>query len=207
MHVILVHGLGRTPLSLLLLGRRLRAAGLKPRLFGYLPAVESFGHCADRLVATVGETAGARPYALAGHSLGAVLIRAVLPRLQENPPAACFLLAPPNQACRAARYFARYRLYKLLAGEMGQKLADPAFMDALPVPYMPTRIYAGTGGFSGRCSPFGGEPNDGILTLAETRGALAAPLILTPASHTFIMNARLVADDIARTLAALPPTA
>jgi alpha-beta hydrolase superfamily lysophospholipase len=80
-----------------------------------------------------------------GHSLGAVLLRAALPRL-ARPPVACFLLAPPTQASLAARRFAPRRLYRLFTGEMGQKLASQPFMDALPLPAVPTRIYAGTGG-------------------------------------------------------------
>lgn len=68
-------------------------------------------------------------------------------------------------------------------------------MAALPIPSVPVRIYAGTSGPRGALSPFGNEPNDGILTVSET--ALGAfPVIQVPALHTFIMNSRIVADDI-----------
>jgi hypothetical protein len=201
--IILIHGMGRTPLSMLVLRHRLQAAGFSPSLFGYSPTFESFGHCAGRLLAHIRQTPGGRPYALVGHSLGAVLIRAVLPQLEENPPAACFFLAPPSQASRAAQYFAGNPLYKLLMGEMGQLLASEDFMDSLPAPAMPTRIYAGICDFAGRFSAFGDEPNDGILTLKETEGALAIPAIPVPSTHTFIMNSRQVADDIAGTLGRL----
>jgi len=203
MDIILVHGMGRTPLSMLLLRQRLRAAGFKPKLFGYSPTFENFEPCASRLLAYIQKSTGSHAYALVGHSLGTVLIRAILPQLQDRPPAACFFLAPPSQVCRAAQFFADNPLYKRLMGEMGQLLADRAFMDSLPEPKIPTRIYAGTYGFTGQLSPFGEEPNDGVLTVAETRGAWPAQVVLTPSTHTFIMNSRLVAEDITATLAQL----
>jgi len=75
-------------------------------------------------------------------------------------------------------------------------------MSSLPVPEIPTRIYAGTAGPRGPLSPFGSELNDGILTVSETE-LPGIPLVQVPALHTFIMNARVVADDIIRN--ALPP--
>mgnify|MGYP006915170926 CR=1 FL=1 len=68
-------------------------------------------------------------------------------------------------------------------------------MSSLPVPKVPTRIYAGTAGPRGRLSPFGNEPNDGILTVKETE-IPGIPIVHVRALHTFIMNARIVADDI-----------
>lgn len=41
MDLILVHGMGRTPLSMLRLRRRLRRAGHHPILFGYSPTFET----------------------------------------------------------------------------------------------------------------------------------------------------------------------
>jgi hypothetical protein len=81
---------------------------------------------------------------------------------------------------------------------MGQSLADADFMNALPLPTAPTMVYAGTGGPRGRWSPFAGKPNDGVLAVTETQlpGALTR---LVPAIHTFIMNSRVVAEDIVRT--------
>lgn len=203
MDIILIHGMGRTPLSMLLLRRRLKAKGFTPRLFGYSPTLESFAGCVGRLASYIGKTAAdGRPYALVGHSLGTVLIRGVLPRL-ACPPVACFFLAPPSVACKAARFFAGNPLYKLLMGEMGQSLADAAFMADLPPPLPNTWIYAGTKGWPGGFSPFGAEPNDGILAVAETQAPQAPPPIPVPATHTFIMNAHEVAEGIADTLAEL----
>ena len=191
--------MGRTPLSMALLARRLDAAGIRTKLFGYVAMVEGFAACRDRLQRVVDQEAADASAILIGHSLGTVLIRAACPQLR-GPPLACFLLAPPSRASRAACAAAPHRLFRLMTGEMGQLLADADFMNALPLPTAPTTttVYAGTGGPRGAWSPFAGEPNDGVLAVTETQLAGAATR-LVPAIHTFIMNSRVVAEDIVRT--------
>jgi hypothetical protein len=203
MKAILVHGMGRTPASQLVLAARLRRRGFGVHLFGY-STFRPFAATVERLAARVRKVAGAgEPFVLVGHSLGCVLIRAALPGLAPLRPLACFFLAPPSRPTRAARRFAGNPLYRLLAREPGQLLADADFMAALPLPPVPVRVYAGTAGFRGRFSPFAGEANDGILAVSETTLPPDHAVVLVPAVHTFIMNARLVADDIAATAAAL----
>lgn len=195
LRAILVHGMGRTPAAMIVLAARLRAAGLHPDLFAYSAALVGWEGCVGRLRCFIDRRAAGTDFVVVGHSLGTVLLRAVLPRLARQP-VACFLLAPPTQASLAARRFAPRRLYRLFTGEMGQKLASQPFMDALPLPAVPTRIYAGTGGPRGRHAFFGDEPNDGVLAVRETRLA-DIPLQTVPSLHTFIMNSRAVAEDIA----------
>jgi hypothetical protein len=203
LRAILVHGMGRTPAAMLVLAARLRAAGLRPDLFAYSAALEGWEGCVGRLKGFIDRRAAGTDFVVVGHSLGTVLLRAALPRL-ARPPVACFLLAPPTQASLAARRFAPRRLYRLLTGEMGQKLASQPFMEALPLPAVPTRIYAGTGGPRGRYAFFGNEPNDGVLAVRETRLA-DIPLRTVPSLHTFIMNSRVVTEDIARFVRARVP--
>jgi hypothetical protein len=185
--------MGRSPVSQLILGMRLRARGLAVSYFGYSATFASFDATVTRLVEKLRAIDG--PYALAGHSLGAVLIRAALPRL-EHLPLACFFLGPPSRVPRLATAFAHHRLFRTLTGDTGSRLADEAFFAALPPPCVPTRIYAGTGG------PLAllGEPNDGVLTVEETRIGSGCPVIEVPLLHTFLMNSRVVADDIVATL-------
>jgi hypothetical protein len=156
-----------------------------------------------RLVEKVLALKGDEPFIFVGHSLGCVLIRASLPHLTYLRPSACFLLAPPNRIPRAARFFGKNPLYRLLTRDAGQLLSNDAFMAGLPIPAGLTKVYAGTAGFTGRHSPFQNEPNDGILSVSET---LLSPLhtpILIPALHTFIMNSELVASDIISTVESL----
>lgn len=191
---ILVHGLGRTPLSMALMAARLRRRGFQTASFGYLAAVERYATCLGRLHKFIAARSGVGPYIVIGHSLGAVLLRGVLPRL-AHPPIACFLLAPPAKACVWARRLAPHAPYRLATGEMGRLLADPEFLDTVPIPDCPTWIYAGTAGPRHRLFALADEPNDGILKVSETR-LPGVPLIEVSALHTFFMNSRWVTRDL-----------
>jgi len=199
---VLVHGMGRTPLSMALLALRLRRAGFDVALYGYSPTVERLDACLQRLARFLARRVGDRPYIAVGHSLGTVLLRCVLPQM-AHAPALFFLLAPPVQACAIARRAAPLLPYRLFTGEMGQRLADPHFMRSVPVPSCPAVVYAGTAGPRARWLPAGDEQNDGILKVSETVLAGAA-LVRVPALHTFLMNSRAVWPDlIGRARAAL----
>ncbi|MSP27523.1 MAG: alpha/beta hydrolase [Methylococcales bacterium] len=194
MHAILIHGMGRTPTSMLILAIRLRTAGIHPHFFAYSAAFEGWNACVNRLEKFINRHTRNHDFIIIGHSLGTVLTRGVLPKLTYKPRA-CFFLAPPTKACAAAQQCAPLRLYKLLTGEMGQLLANPHFMDALPTPDVPTNIYSGINGLRGRHSPFGEQLNDGVLTVEETL-LPNIPYETIPAVHTFIMNKKVVAEDI-----------
>jgi len=209
MPAILVHGLGRTSASMLVLAVRLRRRGFQPRLFAYSAAIESFAACTERLRHFIDRNAGDTQYVLVGHSLGTVLLRSVVPCLRTQP-AACFLIAPPAQASRVARALAPQWLFRILTGEMGQLLANQEFISRLPVPTCATRTYAGTAGFKRGWLPrgwlpFGDEPNDGILAVSET---VIPGIPTTPVRklHTFIMNAVIIADDIENVVSAVVET-
>jgi hypothetical protein len=196
MHAILIHGMGRTPLAMSILAARLRISGIRPHLFGYSVTFERWDKCIQRLEHFITGRVKTDEYFMIGHSLGSILTRAVLPGL-IHPPVACFFLGSPTRVCKAANNFAHYRLAKLLIGEIGQRLADKQFMESLPLTGVPTKIYAGTGGPRGRYSPFGEELNDGVLTVKETL-LPSVPVQTVPALHTFIMNSKVVSQDIVR---------
>jgi len=200
---ILIHGMGRTPIAMSLLAARLRTSHIRPHLFGYSVTFERWQDCVQRLERFITKRIKTNEYIMIGHSMGTVLTRATLPRLIHKP-AACFFLAPPTRVCKAARTLVHRRFARLLGGEMAQLLADQHFMESLPPTGVPTKIYAGVGGPRGRYSPFGEEPNDGVLTLEETL-LPGIPTQTIPTLHPFIMNSKIVTQDILK-IAKSPPT-
>src|SRR6266545_2243859 len=87
MRVLLLHGLGRTPLSLARLGRELRRAGHVPELVGYVAAVERFAVIRARVRRRLEHAARrGEPYAAVGHSLGGLLVRAALTEWPADLP-------------------------------------------------------------------------------------------------------------------------
>jgi pimeloyl-ACP methyl ester carboxylesterase len=197
-HVVLVHGMGRTPLSMLLLACRLRRAGLKPLSFGYSATFESFAGIAERLARRF-DRLGQRPSIGIGHSLGGLLLRAAVARLAPTtlPPRHLFMLGTPNRSPSLARSLRHRRLYRLVHGDSGQMLGDPQRMNALPPLRVPTTEIAGTAGLKGRWTPFGDEANDGIVSVREAE-LDGATLIQLPLLHSFIMNSKRVAEIVLR---------
>jgi hypothetical protein len=196
MRLLLIHGMGRTPLSLALLGRRLSQQGHCVRYFGYAAFHESFDQIVARLVATICATASSQPYALIGHSLGGILARSALPALAHMPPRYLVMLAPPNQAPLLARRLHKHLLYWLMTRDCGSKLTDQGFYATLPQPTIHTTIIAGTAGPRGHWSPFGDRPNDGVVAVEETRLGPNTEVILVPSLHTLIMNSPQVTRTI-----------
>jgi pimeloyl-ACP methyl ester carboxylesterase len=191
LQILLVHGMGRTSLSMRRLGRALHRAGHDVQYAGYVVTIEGLDRMVDRLHAHMQRLAdGGQPYLVVGHSLGGVLVRLALERSPALPrlPEHLIMLGPPNRPPRIARKLRRFWPYRLINGEVGQLLADGGFVAALPPPPIPCTIVAGTGGRRGRWSPFGDEPNDGLVAVSETRCSPEDQVIEIPARHTFMMN-------------------
>jgi pimeloyl-ACP methyl ester carboxylesterase len=205
MRILLIHGLGRTPLSLLGLARDLRQAGHRPQLVAYSGAFESYRTIVARVRQRLQAAAKtAEPYAAIGHSLGGLIVRTALADWPaELPlPRCVVMLGTPSQTPRLALRFRGWSLYRWINGEAGQLLAQPEFFARLPAPTVPLTVIAGTKGWPTAFSLFGREPNDGVVAVAETRLTPHVRVIELPTSHTFMMNNRdvraLVRELLAR---------
>src|SRR5688572_935786 len=134
MNLLMVHGLWRTPLSFLLLVRRLRAWGYPTEQFGYVAVAQRYDAIVQRLVDRLERLAAAGPYAVIGHSLGGVLLRSAIPRVTGPAPRHLVMLGTPNRPPRIARRLGVHRTYRWLMGESGVNLSNSAFYDGLPTP-------------------------------------------------------------------------
>ena len=200
MNLLLVHGLWRTPLSLLMLVNRLRGWGFHPEQFGYAAVAQRYDSIVLRLADRLASMAARGPYAVLGHSLGGVLLRSAIPRLSVTPPFRLVMLGTPNRPPRLAKLLGVRWVYRRLMGECGRNLSSPIFYAELPKPTIPYTIIAGTAGPRGRWSPFGDEPNDGLVAVSETLIRDDDPVLLLPVTHTFMMNSALVQQQIRRVL-------
>ena len=188
MRVLLVHGLGRTPVSFIRLGRALRRCRCETCSFPYAAFAEPVESIVARLAARLERLGAAGEYALIGHSLGGLLLRAALPRLHGPLPRHLVMLGTPNRPPRAARLASALPPFRWLSGECGSCLCSAEFYASLPPPSVPYTIIAGTRGLPTRWSPFAGEPNDGLVAVSETRVLDGDPVRTFPVSHTFMMN-------------------
>ncbi len=106
--VVLVHGMGRTTMSMAPIRRTLEAAGYEVFSFGYSSYCCTITTIGESLRAELRATMGPqhRRVHFVGHSLGNIVIRYVLTRdtLPERV-GNVVMLAPPNQGAHAANTF------------------------------------------------------------------------------------------------------
>jgi len=213
MRVFMIHGMGRTSVSLALLARRLRQAGHTTSSFGYFVSRQSIDAIADAWVAHIdraladdavaavddADDADAG-FAVVGHSLGNLITRKVMPRL---PRLARFvMLAPPNHPPAMARALERSPVFRALTQDAGKKLLDNEdFYATLPRPTVRTLIIAGNGGPRFARSPWKGGENDGVVSVDECRlDGDNIDVVVVDAIHTLIMNQRDVTGLVQRFL-------
>ena len=189
MTVVLVHGLGRSRLSLFLLAYRLVKSGHAPKLFPYSSLTETHDRILTRLVTLLRSLAElGTEVGLVGHSFGGLLLREALAAVPTLRVKHFVMLGTPNRQPRlAVRVYSRSP-FRIFRGSCGQCLADSEWFRSLPAPAVAYTSTAGTKGWRGRFSPFDGEANDGIVSVSETMIADNHQPMLVPALHTFIMN-------------------
>jgi hypothetical protein len=205
MRVLLVHGLGRTPVSLSGLAVKLRRAGHQPMLFGYLPALASWDGMIGRLRGRLEQLAATRShYAVIGHSLGGILLATALqewPR-ERQLPILLITLGTPTRVPRLATIALRLGAFRVLTGQAGAMLEDDRtfrVLETLPCPWI---AISGSRGWHGAWSPFAGEANDGVLSKREAFSPNSTARLEVHATHTFMMNCREVHKTVIESLVA-----
>jgi pimeloyl-ACP methyl ester carboxylesterase len=189
MRILLVHGLGRTPLSLHSLARALRRAGHTTRLFSYYAFAEHYDKIKLRLsseLRALGRSPD--PVGLIGHSLGGLLLRHALTEAPGLRVHRLIMLGTPNQPPRLAVRANRWLPFRIFSRSCGYLLASPGAFARIPPPAVPYTLVAGTGGWRRIPGPFRAEPNDGLVAVSETLVAPEDQPHLLPVRHTFMMN-------------------
>jgi pimeloyl-ACP methyl ester carboxylesterase len=194
--VVTVHGVWMRGASMRVLGRHLAASGFKVHAFNYPSVSADLAANAARLAAFIDSVPGETVHVV-GHSLGGVLVRAML----ETGTAPTRLgrvvcLGSPFAGSRTAARVAR------LPG--GARLIGRSLRDLLARGGFDTwRAHNEVGIIAGRI-PLGfgrlfgsfGEPNDGTVAIAETRLLDAHDHIVLPVAHMSLLWSPEVARQV-----------
>ncbi len=195
--VILLHGLLRSQHTMRKLHRMLVQAGYRVYNFGYPSTRFSISQLTDRLHQFILKkkfSSDDRLY-FVGHSLGAIIIRALLTQYTYRSLARVVMLAPPNQGSMLVDYLKRYRFYRIL-GPAAQELGTD--LDATPLT-LPELTYE-TGIIAGDCCRINflfswfilSGPNDGMVRVIETRMPNATDFLLLHTTHSAMPRHPLV---------------
>lgn len=200
MNVLLIHGLGRTPLSLAGLSNYLDQSGYQTESFGYAAFAEPYEWIVARLQNKLLQLSTLGPYGIVAHSLGGVLTRSALAFTKLTLPQHVVMLGTPNQPPRLAEWAWNLWPFQWFSGTCGESLASSKFYKTLPSLQTAYTIIAGTSGPRGHWSPFGMDVNDGMVALNETRLSASDQPIEFPGIHGFMMNQPKVQATVAQVL-------
>jgi pimeloyl-ACP methyl ester carboxylesterase len=189
---------------MVLLARRLSKAGHSPLFFWYVPALERHTRIRSRLIARLrGLAAPGDEVGLVGHSFGGLLLRDAVAQVPELRVRHLVMLGTPNQPPRLAAWAIKSPVWRILHGSCGRRLATAEWFERLPAVSSPHTVIAGTVGWPVAFGPFQGEPNDGIVSVAETQiNDDGAGPVLIPVIHASLITNRHVFDVIADRLCA-----
>jgi hypothetical protein len=203
--VILVHGLGRTPASMLVLQSRLAGDGYRVVNFGYPSRSETLEALTDSLRNAVHECcpkAGGTVHFVT-HSMGGVLVRSYLAERREPFEGRVVMLSPPSQGSEIVDVYADSPLLRSMLGPSGVRLGTDSSGIASELGPVDFSLGIITGDRS--INPIGSwlipGPDDGKVSVARARLEGAADFIVVHATHTFIMNRSDVAEQVAHFLA------
>jgi pimeloyl-ACP methyl ester carboxylesterase len=194
--IVTVHGLWMRGTSMSVLHKRLAGRGFHFHHFSYRSVTGSLGDCAAALAAYVERVPGETVH-LVGHSLGGVLICAML---EQSVPARTGRVVCLGSPLRGSRTAARLACWPGGRRVIGRCLADvhardgfSAWRAAVEVGSIAGRIPLGVGRLLG---PFP-EPNDGTVAVAETMIDGLTDHIVLPVSHVALLWSAQVAAQAA----------
>lgn len=197
--VVLLHGLGRSVTNMRILEWRLRDRGHDVCNIGYDTRVDSIEAAVAEVVGKIGGCdTGKGEVHFVTHSLGGLVLRALL---ATEPPlriGRAVMLAPPNQGSEIADQLRSIGWLKPVMGPLSIQLGTAAsdLPRSLPSPSIPFGVIAGNEWINPAGPLWLPAPHDGTVSVASTRLAGMSDHIVLPYTHTFIVNAGPVADQV-----------
>ncbi|RVT39875.1 esterase/lipase family protein [Sphingobium algorifonticola] len=200
--IVLLHGFGGHPIQTTLLARRLRQSGYYVANIGYpswrWPIDRVIDHLYRRISAS--PVIDGRQLHFIGHSMGGLILRAYLAQHRPVNMGRVVMLGTPNGGSELADLLYRLRLHTLILNKAGDLLRTkrPDMIEAAlgHIDY-PLGIIAGESTFNGFLPNIVfGAPNDGKVSVAATHLLAQTDHLVLPVTHTAMIYARPVAQNI-----------
>ena len=181
------------PWAMLYLARRLGEASLATVRVSYPTLGAKLCDSADHLAQTVARVRSPTVHFVA-HSLGGLLIRHLFHRHPEQRPGRVVTLGTPHQASYVARWMAGHGPLRHLLGKTGHEgsLGDaPPWTGSHEMGVIAGNLHLGLG----QVVPGLPRPNDGTISVEETRLRQAKDHLVLPLTHTGLLVSRTVANQ------------
>lgn len=186
--VVLLHGIGRTPLDTWPLAMAARHEGYKVVNWGYPSRRYGIEKLAELLAKQAAQYRSAERIHFVGHSMGGLVARRLL--ATEPPPntGRLVMIGSPNAGSWIAEKFGDLWLFQKFFGPAGQDLrrGPRGICTLLGQPQCEFGIIAGGTGKRWGMNPFLPGDNDCTVTVAETWLDGAADFMVLPYPHPII---------------------
>lgn len=194
--VVLLHGLARTAASMNKLQAALEQAGYRVANVDYPSRKHTIEYLAPLAVnkglSTCRSINPGGTIHFVTHSLGGILLRQYLVLNQISELGRVVMLAPPNQGTEAADDLRRLPGFEWLNGPAGNQLGKGE--DSVPSRLGPANfelgVIAGSRTIDPLTSAFLPDPDDGRVSVADTRLQGMSDFVVVEHSHAFIMRMR-----------------
>lgn len=191
--VILLHGLARTSKSMLPLEEQLRAQGYVVVNEGYPSREFPIATLAEKAIAPA--LANCRQYPISGihfvtHSLGGILVRHYLSQQKIPELNRVVMLAPPNKGSHVVDNLKTLAPFSWLNGPAGQELGTESTSppNSLGAVDFDLGVIAGTTSVNLLLSLYLPNPDDGKVSVENTKIEGMRDFISLPVSHPYIMK-------------------
>ncbi len=190
-YVFLLHGLGRTSLSMQRMGVRLANEGYRVININYPGTRESIEHLVEKKLKPVVEeqyTDKSTRINFVTHSMGGIMVRYFLAHHELEGVHRLVMLAPPNKGSKLAdRWIGSAFIGRIMGPALEELTTDEkSLVNTLPIPTYEVGIIAGA--------------NDEKVSPEQAQLDGVQDFLVVPKEHTWIMNAPEVLDAVVKFL-------
>jgi triacylglycerol lipase len=198
--VVLLHGLGRTAKSMSYMEERLMSAGYTVYNYDYESRKNEISYLVDDLQEYLRSCCLGEGTSLhfVTHSLGGILVRALIGKIRPDNLGRVVMLSPPNKGSEAADFIKDYSLFTDILGPASMELGtDP---ESMPNKLGPADFELGIIAGDRTIDPISSwiipGKDDGKVAVERTKLDGMTDFLVIPVSHAYIMQKPEVVDEV-----------